>query len=99
MARNNTFKPLPDDCVAHFSKREGTDNLIGSPGRFAVVRCRRRATEKVGTVSPLALCAAHARMAREGFVDPNGNVENPNTVADCKRYGIAPPWSWAKGAK
>ncbi len=81
--------------MAQFHKREGTDNLIGRPGRFRLMQCARKATVTIGK---LRLCSAHARMTREGFVDERGNVENPNTVADCKRYGITPPYSWARDA-
>lgn len=52
---------------------------ITAPG---VKRCTRNAKVKLGD---LCLCAAHARLAHEGFVDEGGNVVTKNSIADVRR--------------
>jgi hypothetical protein len=58
--------------------------------------CSRRAKETVGH---LALCGCHARMAREGLIDENGNVASRADIANVRKYPKGFPngiYNWAK---
>jgi hypothetical protein len=46
-------------------------------------RCSHKGKEQVGH---LLLCATHARLAREGFIDQGGRVADRNTIRDYRDY-------------
>jgi hypothetical protein len=76
----------PSKCNAVSIRREGSS--IQRIPYFSRHRCDRKAKvtmrhAKTGTV--LRLCTVHARMAREGFYDGNGEPMDPNSRADYKR--------------
>lgn len=52
---------------------------ITNPG---TKNCTRNAKVKLGA---LCLCDAHARLAREGFVEETGRVTTKNSIADVRR--------------
>jgi hypothetical protein len=67
---------------------------IMNPGNKA---CSRKGVEQVG---PLLLCAAHARMAREGLVAEDGQVATKQDIAAVRRYPEKFPkglYNWFKG--
>jgi hypothetical protein len=72
---------------------------ITAPG---VKNCTRNAKVRIGN---LCLCATHARLTHEGFVDEAGNVVTRNSIADVRRSNDrrrkgTPLWKlhkWAEG--
>jgi hypothetical protein len=85
-------------CQGHIHTTDGAKSFSMQRIRTTVSRqCSRQAKE---TVAHLQLCATHARLAREGFMNEDGIMMPAQDIADTRNYrGGRGPNKWAEEKK